>query len=196
MPRGKYKRQPIGRRAKPEAAPPMPPKPGGGRWRESTRRAWSSWFTSGRAGLLDDAGVQALVRLCSLHDRGEGEGWPREISREVRLLEAHLLAKVAPDAMARGQLDARRLSPEELREWTRKRTAAALDGLDHHRWPARTSAEPAHTTAGRYELAALDESALTTEQRREADRFHHKLDAFGPWDRERFEAMRGEADDG
>ena len=77
--------------------PPMPPKHGP--WRASSRRAWAAWFTSGRASLLDDAGRTALERLMRLVDDADREGWPREMAREVRLQEAHLMAKVAPSAM-------------------------------------------------------------------------------------------------
>ena len=110
--------------------PPMPPRHG--RWRASTQKAWTAWFTSGRASLLDDAGRTALERLMRLVDDADREGWPREMAREVRLQEAHLMAKVAPSAMpsARGsqpmeehersqQLRAeQRASPAHPANWT------------------------------------------------------------------------------
>src|SRR5438094_3737175 len=115
MPKGVYKRRrPQG---KPMPVPPMPPKHGP--WRASSRRAWAAWFTSGRASLLDDAGRTALERLMRLVDDADREGWPREMAREVRLQETHLMAKVAPSAMP----GARGIVGSEAREQTEKRRA-------------------------------------------------------------------------
>jgi hypothetical protein len=91
MPRGVYTRQHA--RLKPDpiplAVPPMPPRKG--RWRAATEHAWASWFESGRASLLDEAGIAALGRLMKLIDKAEVDDWPLGLTREVRLQEAAIL---------------------------------------------------------------------------------------------------------
>jgi hypothetical protein len=72
----------------------LPPRPGGGRWRASTHRLWDAWHTSGRASLLDDAGLEGLARLLILHDKAEAKDWAPSAAREVRLQEALLLRGV------------------------------------------------------------------------------------------------------
>jgi hypothetical protein len=76
----------------------MPPRKG--RWRASTRRAWEGWWTSGKASVLDAAGLEALARLMALIDKAEAQDWPLGLTREIRLQEAALLRNTTADVDA------------------------------------------------------------------------------------------------
>jgi hypothetical protein len=103
MPRGVYQRDNA--RPKPRPVPlPVPSMPARkGRWRAATERAWASWFESGRASLLDEAGLAGLGRLMILIDRAESSEWPVGLAREVRLTEAAILraANASPASVER-----------------------------------------------------------------------------------------------
>jgi hypothetical protein len=40
-------------------------------WSRAARRRWDAWWTSGRAGMLDAAGVEALIALVGICDAAE-----------------------------------------------------------------------------------------------------------------------------
>jgi hypothetical protein len=156
VPKGVYKRGGTAVQLKPMPVPPMPSRHG--KWRAATRKLWASWFTSGRASLLDDAGMVGLERLMRIADDADRRGWPQELAREVRLTEARLVESatargVPHDASDEDRRAARR---EERAEATRRRRAAAeAVGLALDEW----------------DVLVLDRESYTPEQRRAWDEF-------------------------
>lgn len=138
------------KKLRPMEVKPMPPRHG--RWRAATVRAWESWFTSGKAALLDDVGMANLERWITLVDKADAAGWPLGLTREVRLQEAAIMRACADAAMAAegtsSDNEAKALTRESVRERHVGRREAALDGLDHACWPGYEPGELAHTTQG------------------------------------------------
>jgi hypothetical protein len=73
----------------------MPRKHGKGRWHKSAEVLWGEWWTSGRAGLLNDGDLRQLEELVRLHDLGARRNWPIDMSRKVKALDAELRRRAA-----------------------------------------------------------------------------------------------------
>ena len=159
----------------PVTAPRLPGKTGG--WSPGASRRWKSWWSSGRAAALDEAGVEALIALIRLVDdmeRAESPSLRLRLASEVRRQEAALLpaaGAAAPPSQATTRED--RMRARAAKEKARREHALA--GLDHGVWPGYEPGEPPEVTDRRYADAALmDANELTYAQRRECERHEAK----------------------
>jgi hypothetical protein len=129
------------------AAPLMPSPPHGRRWLASTQRSWASWWESGRAGLLDVAGVEELKRLVRMHDDAERAGWPADLHGQVRILETRLLTTIAPKALSVAEIQKREVQAEILAEHRAERREVLA--------AERDACAEAGVELASYELSAL-----------------------------------------
>jgi hypothetical protein len=100
-PLGATQRGPRPQRRVPLDVPPMPH--GLGKARKSTKEWWEAWFTSGRASLLDDAGLAQLSRVAGMLDEAERAESPSlrlRLRTEVRRQETALSRDVTKSAPA------------------------------------------------------------------------------------------------
>lgn len=116
---------------KPTQVPPMPRKAGG--WAAPSRRRWKAWWTTGRAGRLDEVGLLTLEALLARADeaeRSQSASMRLKLAKEVRLMEAALLRDFGDVAVSPAdEAQIRRQRAQETRLRSREHRAALLSSL-------------------------------------------------------------------
>jgi hypothetical protein len=132
--------------------------------RKSTQDWWNAWFTSGRASLLDAAGMVVLERLCRLVDDAERTTDPSlrlRLLTEIRRQERHLGIGQLPepeqqDLGARERERATR--GQELREYhVAQRAACAAIGISVDAYETAILEDPFPADAERVRVFLLQQ---------------------------------------
>lgn len=168
----------VGKR---ENAPRMPRRADGGRWGADARRKWRAW--AGRVDAMNDdvaaALLETLVARADEAERAESQSMRLKLSKEARLIEQQLLrlSERSPEQPAVSVAELRQRAKDAY-ERHNTRTEFVLADLDHSVWPGYDPGETENVTQGRYELAPLNEGALTEAQLAQLERWDAKQEAW------------------